>query len=1105
MVEELVASLRSRIEAFKRGDASAVLDSQALVEATRLWTDAQAASARKEVPIKVMVMVGWLHGCRSQALPEDQGHDDRQTILDLFGDIQWLDPTWVPDQIRAALTVLHPPGAGPSSLANQATMILERARYLHPAAIDRALELLRNAVRATPPDHPDRAMYLANLGLALQTRFDWVGDPADLDAAITALRQAAYATPTNHSHRAPMLAGLGTALQIRFERLGNVADLHAAVATLNEAADATPANHTQRAAFLSNFGGALRTRFEWLGDLADLDAAIINGRAAVDAIPADSSSRAAYVSNLGAALFTRFERAGDLDDLNAAIATLNEAIAVTSIGDPGRAFRLSNLGLVLRARFGRVGDLADLHDAIAALYQAVEASPADLSERAATLCNLSISLLTRFGRVGDLADLRDAIAALRQAVDATPAGHPNLPKYLCNLGAALLTRFERLRDLADLHDAITNGRAAVDAASTDHTERTAYLINLGDALRTRFERIGDVVDAEEALGRWREAASLVTAPASARMHSGRSLGALAASLNRWPEAADGYAAAVELLPLLAWPGVARHSREQLLANWGGLAADAAASAIAAGQPERAVELLEQGRAVLWSQLLEIRTDLTTLHENHPDLAAKLDAARAALDRPNALPTGTDGPGSTVEVDARGAVRDSVHDRPHGDRMMPDDGADDSRLIDQRMALAREWDELVEQVRQTPGFEDFLRPPRIESLLPVAADGPVILVNVSRFRCDALVVTVDGVQVVELRELTAESATDRANGYLLVLHEVERTSVDYHHARRRYDDGDNSYDAVHAYRAAHDALLTAQQIREDALRKLMSWLWDVVAEPVLSRLGYIEPPEPDQPWPRVWWCPTGPLTLLPLHAAGHHTTNAADSPATVIDWIISSYTPTIRALLEARRPVQADSRATDSMLIVAVPDPADQPQLLSVEWARTRLVELFPEGRHTLLDGDGATPQEVLSKLPRHRWVHFSCHGDQNLADPSRGGLLLRPDTLTIAEISAQQYHGDFAFLAACKTATGGVTLPDEAITLATALHYTGYRHVIGTLWSVYDTSALEIADAVYTDLISEGGFDPDRAAPALHTAVRRMRDQHPDEPSKWLPFTHTGP
>jgi CHAT domain-containing protein len=138
-------------------------------------------------------------------------------------------------------------------------------------------------------------------------------------------------------------------------------------------------------------------------------------------------------------------------------------------------------------------------------------------------------------------------------------------------------------------------------------------------------------------------------------------------------------------------------------------------------------------------------------------------------------------------------------------------------------------------------------------------------------------------------------------------------------------------------------------------------------------------------------------------------------------------------------------------------------------------------------------------------VHFSCHADQNLTDPSRGGLMLHDRTLTIADISAGQYNGDFAFLSACKTAVGGLRLPDEAITLAAALHYTGYRHVIATLWSVYDSTAADVAEAVYTDLTSTGEFVPERAPYAVHGVVRHLRDGKGLPPSAWTPFTHTGP
>ncbi|WP_084549814.1 CHAT domain-containing protein [Actinomadura rifamycini] len=114
-------------------------------------------------------------------------------------------------------------------------------------------------------------------------------------------------------------------------------------------------------------------------------------------------------------------------------------------------------------------------------------------------------------------------------------------------------------------------------------------------------------------------------------------------------------------------------------------------------------------------------------------------------------------------------------------------------------------------------------------------------------------------------------------------------------------------------------------------------------------------------------------------------------------------------------------------------------------------------------------------------------------------------TVTVADIAASTHGGEFAFLSACKTATGGVSLPDEAVTLAAALQYTGYRHVVATLWSVPDAAALWIVDTVY-DVLTEGGtFAPDGTAAALHAAARELRAASAPDLSGWVPFAHFGP
>jgi hypothetical protein len=435
-------------------------------------------------------------------------------------------------------------------------------------------------------------------------------------------------------------------------------------------------------------------------------------------------------------------------------------------------------------------------------------------------------------------------------------------------------------------------------------------------------------------------------------------------------------------------------------------------------------------------------------------------------------------------------------------MIPDAQPDTSRLVDRRIALAKEWDELVERIRKLDDFKEFLCPPSIETLLPTAAGGPIAIINISQWRCDALLITTSGVEVEELPGVTAHGVADRAGNYLQVLSQVDEAAHELHAAWQRYDAGDRGLDAISQYTRAKQALQQAVRDRDLTLADVLAWLWDEIADPVLTALGFISTPEPGQSWPRLWWCPTGLLTLLPLHAAGHYD-DGQPSGGAVLDRVVSSYTPTLRALLEARRPLDP-LRADERMLVVALPETPGEVPLTDVTRERELLTALFA-GHRTLLEGAAATSQAVREELPRHRWAHFSCHGGQNLADPSQGGLLLYDRLLSIATISAGRYRGEFAFLSACMTATGGLDLPDEAITLVAALHYTGYRHVIGTLWSVYDSTAADMAETVYKELTSTGQFEPAGSALALHNAVRALRDNALLPPSAWAPFIHTGP
>ncbi|KZP12443.1 hypothetical protein FIBSPDRAFT_668767, partial [Athelia psychrophila] len=97
-------------------------------------------------------------------------------------------------------------------------------------------------------------------------------------------------------------------------------------------------------------------------------------------------------------------------------------------------------------------------------------------------------------------------------------------------------------------------------------------------------------------------------------------------------------------------------------------------------------------------------------------------------------------------------------------------------------------------------------------------------------------------------------------------------------------------------------------------------------------------------------------------------------------------------------------------------------------------------------------------------VHFACHGRLNTAEPFRSEFELQDDPLSLSDlVHARLPNADFAFLAACDSATSGGTTntPDESLHLATAMQFCGVRSVVGTLWPMADVDGPRVAPVFY--------------------------------------------
>lgn len=198
-------------------------------------------------------------------------------------------------------------------------------------------------------------------------------------------------------------------------------------------------------------------------------------------------------------------------------------------------------------------------------------------------------------------------------------------------------------------------------------------------------------------------------------------------------------------------------------------------------------------------------------------------------------------------------------------------------------------------------------------------------------------------------------------------------------------------------------------------------------------------------PRVFWCPTGLFSFLPIHAAGKYT---GTSTICVSEYVISSYTPSPSTYLEAyhdppTRPVSAHNAR---ILLAAVPDaPGHTPLPRTVE--EVELVQaLLPSSN--VLHGN-VTVDQFMANLPTATFLHLACHGEQDTADVLNSGFVFYDGTLNLSRLmDLQTRDACFAFLSTCESAMGDQTLSDEMIHLAAAVLFIGYRSVVGTLWCV---------------------------------------------------------
>ncbi|KAG6369248.1 hypothetical protein JVT61DRAFT_15554 [Boletus reticuloceps] len=372
-----------------------------------------------------------------------------------------------------------------------------------------------------------------------------------------------------------------------------------------------------------------------------------------DSVRQGDLDQSTSLNNLAVDLSIRYEQVRVMEDLDEAIALSREALDLCPEGHPDRSMSLSNLATRLSIRSSSSGSWRTSTRLLLSARK-----PLAFTRESALIgrhrWTVATYLSTRYKQLGVVEDLEEALG--RETLKLRPEGHPNRSTSLNNVAPDLSARYKQLGGTEDLDEAIALGREALDLLQKGHLDRSTSLDNLANRLCDRFARLKQSNDKE------------VMDPKPPSDYSS----------NTWPS---------------------YHHRLSTSSP----AVDAFSVCLRRGSPAKAVELLEQGRRVFWSQLTRLRSpldDVTTSGMERKELAD--DFTRLAF-----------------------LIRNTL-DSPGGDQH------------EELYRLNLELQRVVTNIRQLPGLSRFLLPSVFSDLQRAADGGPVIITNVRKYSFDALV-------------------------------------------------------------------------------------------------------------------------------------------------------------------------------------------------------------------------------------------------------------------------------------------------------------------------------------------------------------------------------
>jgi tetratricopeptide (TPR) repeat protein len=911
--------------------------------------------------------------------------------------------------------------------------------------LEEAVQLTRKAVEVTHTNDPDYTNRLGSLSNRLEDLYERTGEMEILEEAIRVSQEELQLKVKKSSDIGPPLHNLGNLLSRRYKRTNETADLEEAIRLVKRSLEVTKKDDPMVSAFLSNLGNKLENRYACTGKIEDLQEAIRVTRQAVDTAPGNSPVLRASLNNLGTQLSRRYEYTSKMEDLEEAIQIERRAVDITPQGHPALATCLINLGITLGERYHRTGRADDIVEAIHVTKQAIQSTPSDHPKLADHVENLASRSYQRYLIEKRIEDLEEAIRLYRRAVNDGPKNHPDTARWLYDLGISLFARYENLKEKADLEEAIGLTQMAINATPQGHP-------NLASILRTLSEQLLalDPSKTVEALKLLLEAWNLTSAPPFIRILIASQAIRLHQDQEEYDSAYKLSIEAMDLLPRVLNRSLSLEDQQRVVALFSGLATTAFSLSLQVGEPpDVAVQLLERGRGVILSMLIDGRSDTSKLKAAYPRLCTVYEKLRVEVNMPV----------------------DSISDEVQR-----------ANAIKRRSKAIVQLDNCIKGIRRIPGFSNFQKGLNSDEMRLCAAKGCIVIVNVTDLRSDAIIISASAIRCLSLLDLDAPRAKEWIGQNLTSI-----TSVDRGPKNKAYTKF-LSWLWKGCVKKVLDQLgYRVQHAAEDLPR--IWWIGTGLASSFPFHAAGMESlGRNESAYYRVISSYSPSIRALAYARERDLVTHELqDHPlkAVIVSMLKTPGNTTLPGAKREQAAVMASIGTSASIQTL------DHPDVASV----VRELEHCNVAHFAC---HGASNPFIPSQ--------------SGLLLLKPGSVTTEPevDVLSVHRVSqARLAHAEIAYLSACSTAeNAAVELVDEVLHIVSGFQVAGFRHVVGCMWPSNDSICVQVASSFYSKLSRRQtlSYDDRAVALALHKSVLEVKEsqEYCKRPLYWVQYVHFG-